>query len=87
MKRYRNAKYLAWVRSLPCFLCGGLSGEAHHIKGIGHLSGAGLKASDVYVMPLCNTCHGDMHRKPELWPTQWEGVARTLAKAVEEGIL
>ena len=87
MKRYRNAKYLSWVRSLPCSLCGGEAGQAHHLIGLGGMSGMGLKASDVYVMPICGTCHNDMHTKPELWPSQWGYICRTLGKAVEEGIL
>ena len=87
MKRYRNAKYLAWVRSLPCSLCGGEAGQAHHLIGLGGMSGMGLKAPDWATLPVCGGCHGSMHVNHELWPSQWEHICRTLGKAVEEGVL
>ena len=83
---YRNPKYLAFVRSLPCAMCGSMIDvQAHHIKSIGNLSGVGLKANDQYTMSLCVDCHCRMHTTPELWPDQWEYVARALGRAVEEG--
>lgn len=97
--RYRNKKYLEWVAEQDCCECGGEGGgeggDAHHLKGIGHLSGAGLKAPDSYAIPLCRPCHTDFHgvtrsngklhdyMTPE---DQWEHVARTLSKAIDEGI-
>ena len=87
MKRCRNAKYLTWVRALPCSICGGEAGQAHHLIGLGGMSGMGLKAPDWATLSVCGVCHGDIHTKPELWPSQWEYIARTLGKAIEEGIL
>ena len=87
MKRYRNAKYLSWVRSLPCSICGGEAGQAHHIIGVGKMSGMGLKAPDWAVMPVCGMCHGIVHSMPIHWDNQWEFITRTLGKAIEEGIL
>lgn len=85
---YRNKKYLKWVSEQPCVLPGcqrpGPS-DPHHIKGVGHMSGAGMKAPDTFVMPLCHTHHIAMGNKPEMWPDQWEYVARTLHRAVAEG--
>jgi hypothetical protein len=86
--RWRSPKYLAWVRNQLCCLCfspGPI--HAHHIKGVGHLSGVGLKAPDWAVMPLCHKCHTEMHHNPELWPKQLEMVVWTLGKAIDEGVL
>ena len=83
---YRNPKYLSWVRSQPCCMCGSMyEVQAHHIKGTGNMSGCSLRANDQYTMSLCVDCHCKMHSKPELWPDQWEFISRTLGKAVEQG--
>ena len=63
---WRSEKYLAWVRTQPCLMCGGPA-EAHHIKGVGNFSGAGVKASDILTMPLCHKHHDAMHMEPERW--------------------
>ena len=99
--KWENEKYLKWVCTQLCVVCGGPGYEdnqivPHHIKGIGHLSGIGLKAGDHWAMPMHVLCHNDWHN----WTTghgqldeetrldcQMEWVARTLAKAVEEGVL
>lgn len=54
----KSPKYLAWVRTLPCFACGrSPGGVAHHRTG----AGMGKKASDRETMPLCQPCHQDFH--------------------------
>ena len=81
-------KYLDFVRSLDCSRClapGPV--EAHHIKGIGHFSGVGMKAPDILTMGLCGPCHAEMHRNPEMWPRQWEYIVRTIARAEKEGLI
>ena len=56
------------------------------MKGVGNMSGGGLKAPDWAVSPLCHSCHDEMHHTPALWMEQWEMIARTLGKAIEEGV-
>ena len=81
-------KYLAWIRQQPCWHCEAPPpSDPHHIKGLGHFSGTGLKAPDIATVPLCRRCHTDMHNFPGLWPEQWEMVATTLIMAFEEGII
>ena len=48
-----DAAYLAWVRTLPCLLCGAHAEAAH----TGHDGGMALKASDRSCVPLCHRCH------------------------------
>ena len=59
-----DAKYLAFVRKLPC--CAPMKGwvfecegpvEAHHLTG----AGVGQKADDHDTMPLCRRHHRDLH--------------------------
>lgn len=54
-KPARNAKYRAWIRSLPCVGCGlEPAGEAAHTGVDG---GMRQKASDYSCVPLCSDCH------------------------------
>ena len=68
--RFRSPAYLTFVRSLPCCVCGASANAAHHLKGIWHASGAGLKAPDSLAMPVCDgpgdTCHRRIHGEPHL---------------------
>ena len=80
--RFKSRKYLDFVKSLPCANCHSIADEAHHIIGVGGLSGMGLTAPDWATMPLCRPCHSLIHTTPELWPLQWEWVARTMAQAI-----
>lgn len=52
----RSAKYLAYVRSKPCAVCGATQGveASHHGK-----HGTGTKPDDHLCIPLCKTCHHD----------------------------
>jgi hypothetical protein len=54
MKPQRNRHYLAWIRTLPCVVCGS-SGwiEASHTG----LHGLGQKSSDYSAIPLCIKHH------------------------------
>lgn len=86
--RYKNQAYLDWVKSLPCAESGHEpAGDAHHLIGVGGMSGTGLTAPDWASMPLTRGYHTRMHNEPELWPGQWEMIARTLGRAIEEGKL
>jgi hypothetical protein len=50
----RNWKYKAWIRSLPCAVCGSTPSEAAHTGSDG---GTSLKASDYSCIPLCRDHH------------------------------
>jgi len=86
-KRWTSEKYLAWIRKQPCIICGIPGAEPHHLKGAGGMSGTGMKAPDWATMPLCHPCHRMMHEVPAVWPDQWEYIARTLGRAINEGQL
>lgn len=86
--RIRSAKYLNWIREQPCINCmAPPPSDPHHIKGTGGYSGAGLTAPDHLAMPLCRRCHNNIHAG--LWkpPIQWEWVARTFDRAINEGVI
>lgn len=50
----RDWKYKAWIRTLPCTICGATPSEAAHTGTDGGMS---MKASDYSVIPLCSDCH------------------------------
>lgn len=80
--------YLDFVRTLPCSICETTVGiVAHHIKGIGHFSGTGMKSPDELSMPLCGTCHNDFHFNgdPILKERQLLWVVRTINLATKLG--
>ena len=53
-KPVRNPRYLAWVRTHPCVVCGASRGiEASHTGP----HGLGQKSPDSSVIPLCATHH------------------------------
>jgi len=61
----RSGAYLRFVRSLPCFSCGGTGGQAHH-EGP---RGLGRKTSDFRTVPICWRCHDQInlgHREGRL---------------------
>ena len=50
----RNPKYLAWIRTLPCLVCGATRGiEASHTGP----HGLGQKSPDTSAIPLCARHH------------------------------
>jgi len=83
-ERWRSKRYLGYVKTLPCVICG-KEAEPHHIKGVGNMSGGGLKAPDWAVMPYCHEHHAECHADPDLWNDQWEYIARTLGQAITDG--
>lgn len=86
-KAFRSRRYLDWVKAQDCVMCGAPADDPHHIKGVGHMSGAGMTAPDSMAMPVCRPCHDEILRTPELWAQQWEWVAKTLDKALSDGAL
>jgi hypothetical protein len=65
-KRYRNPKYLAWIREQPCCSCG-QSGTlavpivAHHARNLDPGRPTQSKVSDYDAVPLCQMCHNAEH--------------------------
>lgn len=54
MKPVRNPKYLAWIRTQPCLVCGSTRWiEAAHTGP----HGLGQKSPDTSAVPLCSTHH------------------------------
>ena len=53
----RDAKRLAAIRKLPCIRCGNPNSQAAHSNSAKHGKGRGIKSSDLFVIPLCATCH------------------------------
>ena len=53
----RSPKRLAEIRKLPCVRCGNLNSQAAHSNSAKHGKGRGIKSSDLFVIPLCATCH------------------------------
>jgi hypothetical protein len=55
VKPLRDPAYLAWLRKLPCVVCGRGPCEAAHQRLLG--GGAGSKPDDRYTLPYCYDCH------------------------------
>ena len=54
MKSARNPRYLAWIRTLPCLVCGRTTGiEAAHTGP----HGMAQKSPDISAIPLCARHH------------------------------
>ena len=58
----RSPKRLAEIRKLPCVRCGNPNSQAAHSNSAKHGKGRGIKASDLFVIPLCATCHAAFDR-------------------------
>lgn len=84
--RWRSEAYLAWVRSLPCCVCGAPANAVHHLIGIWQMGGMGLKAPDSMAMPVCDgpgdTCHRRIHNEQALRDRQPAFLRDTLSRAV-----
>lgn len=56
----RDEKYLSYIRTMPCVLCGTPHNiHAHHTE----TGGTGIKGSDMSAVPLCGRCHDEVHTK------------------------
>lgn len=58
----RSPKRLAEIRKLPCVRCGNPNSQAAHSNSAKHGKGRGIKASDLFTIPLCFKCHGQFDR-------------------------
>ena len=58
-RRIEDKVYLKWIRTQPCCHCLHPETVAHH--AIGFDGGMGTKAGDHFAVPLCQTCHNQLH--------------------------
>ena len=58
----RDSKRLAEIRKLPCIRCGNPHSQAAHSNSAKHGKGRGVKASDLFTIPLCFKCHAAFDR-------------------------
>lgn len=69
--------HLAFIRTLPCVVCGDdVTVEAAHIRYVDRsvakpMTGLGIKPDDKYTVPLCGLHHRDQHNnnEREWWET------------------
>jgi hypothetical protein len=91
-KRWTSRPYLNWVSKLPCAACC-LHDEtivAHHLtsRHSPWCGGMSYKASDIFVMPLCHTCHSAAHNgDADILDWQFTFIFDTLDKATRAGVL
>lgn len=57
--RLRSEKYLRYIRTKPCLVCG-QQAEAHHLT-FAQPRARGLKTGDQYTVPLCHKHHMELH--------------------------
>ncbi|EJO8420775.1 DUF968 domain-containing protein [Escherichia coli] len=90
MQRLSLPGYTSWVKRQRCCGCGKPADDPHHITGHG-FGGAGIKASDLFVIPLCRQCHQELHNDSKAWEekngSQLLWVIRTLDRAAGIGAL
>lgn len=61
-KPLRDKKRLAYIRTLPCIVCGAPPpSEATHLR-IGHVAGTAFKPPDLLTVPQCRRCHDEEGR-------------------------
>lgn len=66
--REENPAYLAYVRTLPCLICGRPGSDPAHIRSAAphygkRQTGMGEKPSDCWVLPLCRFHHTEQHNR------------------------
>src|SRR5215469_13785834 len=67
----RRLQHLAFVRLLPCVVCGRAGpSEVAHVRS-GSDGGVGMKPADRYCVSICTDCHALQHQLGELtfWST------------------
>jgi len=81
------SKYLDFVRTLPCSHCKhpGPS-DPHHLIGVDKMGKMGGKNHDITAMPLCNSCHREVHRDSSDY-AQVRWMVETQVRAIEAGVL
>ena len=59
--RIRSKAHLAYVASLHCAACRAAGVQVHHLLSAPQAKARGLKASDSWTVPLCQSCHTALH--------------------------
>jgi Protein of unknown function (DUF968) len=65
--RARSETHLAFIRTLPCIVCGNnIETEAAHIRMADRsvakpMTGIATKCDDRFTVPLCGSCHRAQH--------------------------
>ena len=77
---------------MPCVNCGRTDVQAAHANLGEFGKGMGMKASDAALMSLCCACHTDLDQgstmdKQGKRDFQYQMIARTLVRAIEQGRL
>lgn len=78
----RDAKYLAFVRAMPCLYCKRTpAGHAHHEGKREAGGGTALKGCDYHTVPLCGIHHTEYHQRAQIgfWSTEQTQVKFTTA--------
>jgi hypothetical protein len=89
-KPWRSRKYLDWVKTQPCVVTGLPADDPNHMKG--HGMGGTMKPPDWATYPMTRAEHTHFHNIgwrtwEEKHGSQWEYVAKTLGRALEQGII
>ena len=58
-KRVRAKAYIKTLQGKPCLVCK-QEAEAHHVR-FAEPSAMGMKVGDNWCVPLCHTCHMQLH--------------------------
>jgi hypothetical protein len=83
-KTFRSKKYLDFIRSKPCFVCGKPGPSDPHHENFG-FCGSGMKAPDTYTVPLCREHHSVRHSEGgRIFPQEVEwAVIKYLTEYIE----
>lgn len=69
LTRVEDSKWTRWVKTQKCCGCGERADDPHHIIGHG-FSGMATKPCDYLTIPLCRTCHRNLHDNPIAWEAE-----------------
>ena len=86
-KTPRDPKYLNFIRSKPCCICGSPA-EPHHESGLGDSGGMSLKCSDYFAVPFCRHDHRmrDVKGFKSFWHNENKDVKRLIIDYLSEYI-
>jgi hypothetical protein len=71
IKECTNKKYLTWIATKECLVCGDPNTVPHHCEGLLPARGLAVK-HDLLAVPLCVLCHVQVHGTPDFW--EWENI-------------
>lgn len=85
--RIEDAAYLAYVRTLPCLVCGRGPSDPAHLRSSAlrygkRQTGMGEKPDDKWALPLCRHDHDAQHRTNELRWWASKGIPDPFAVAI-----